>query len=410
MGDIKITDYIYEIEREEDYKYSFLELPIFNRDRKIGEGVNKRYTLNYKTNSYVEVKAAYFKDENEYRNINEFDEKIFYGLIKLYWETRNEYIITDYFEILKSAKIAYNGATFKRVTEGMQRLLNTEVLTKNINGIPDGTINLLTDLKVIERDKIESENSEHKDIAAKFFRNSKIKRIIVIKLNPVLREELKKIDVENLNVLKKLNSKKIYTLIQKWFEYNERLVFEKKFSEISAFLPFNWGKTSVSRTVKYILEAFEELKENDMIRKYEVIKTKPNADSLIKFYINENLFCGGRENFEMKNYNESLRKIIAESSMFLREFTREIKKIAKSIAINDSLLKKEMLSKLFTKIHTIKGISKYVRFEEVWEIANDIEEKIDKCINEEAVFCLDLINVVSKSIEKIHKICEVKNK
>lgn len=409
MVELKNTNYTFEIERDEKYKYSFLELPIFNRDRKIGEGVNKRYTLNHKTDSYIEIKAAYFEEEDKYKNINEFDEKIFYGLIKLYWDTRNELIITDYFEILRSARIAYNGATFKRVSEGLPRLLKTNISVNNINGIENCTLKLIEELRIIERNSNIEKDIEQNKIVEKFFRNSKIKRIVLIKLNPILTEELKKIDVDNLNILKKLNSKKIYILIQKWFEFERECNLEKKFSEISAFLPFNWEKTSVSRTIKYIIEAFEELKDKDMIKKYEVFRVKPNSESFIKFQINEKLFCSGEEDTETKNYNESLRKIIRESNLFLKDFTREIKKIAKTVSINDSMLKKEILSKMFSKIHTIKGMSKYVRLEEVFIIAEEIEKKIDDCINEEAVFGLELINNVAKSIERIQKICENKN-
>ncbi len=409
MSDLKNTDYIFDIEREEGYNYSFLELPVFNRDRKIGEGINKKYILNAKENSYVETKAAYFEKEDEYRNINEFDEKIFYGIIRLYWETRNDVIITDYFEILRSARIAYNGATFKRVTEGLQRLLKTNIVLNNISGLKNGIVNLINELKVVEREKNTDDDEQSEEIAAKFFRNSKIKRIVMIRLNPIITEELKRIDVENLNILKKLNSKKIYILIQKWFEFDKSLVIEKKFAEIAAFLPFNWSKTSVSRTMKYIMDAFDELRENDMIRKYENIRVKPNSESIIKFQINEKFFCSGEEDIETKNYNESLRKIIKESNLFLKEFTREMKKIAKAVAINESLLKKEMLTKLFTKIHTIKGIAKYVRLEEIYILADEIEKKVDKCMNENEILGLDVINGIAKSVEKIHKICEIKN-
>lgn len=406
MGEIKTTDYIFDIDKDEEYNYTFLELPIFNRDRKIGEGVNKRYVFDEKNESYVEVKTSYFEEDGEYRNLNEFDEKIFYALIKLYWETRNDLIITDYFEILRTAKIAYNGATFKRVAEGMQRLLKTNIVINNIKGLKNQTVNVLTELKVLERDADYDVTDEQKEIAAKFFRNSKIKRILLVKLNPMIMEELKKIDVENLNILLRLNAKKIYVLIQKWFEYTRDLSYEKRFADISAFLPFNWSKTSVGRTIKYIADAFEELKYEGMIRKYEVVKLRPNSESYIKFQINERFFSTGDKDLESKNYHESLKKIIKESNLFLKEFTREIKKIAKMVALNESMLKKEMLSKIFTKIHTIKGIAKYIRFEEVWALADEIEKRVDNCINGEGEFSLELINGVGKLIDKIQKICE----
>ena len=161
--------------------------------------------------------------------------------------------------------------------------------------------------------------------------------------------------------------------------------------------------------MKYIMEAFDELKDNDMLRKYENIRVKPNSESIIKFQINEKFFCSGEEDIETKNYNESLRKIIKESNVFLKEFTREMKKIAKAVTINESLLRKEMLTKLFTKIHTIKGISKYVRSEEIYTLADEIEKKVDKCMNENDVLGLDMINGIARSVEKIHKICEIKN-
>ena len=65
---INNIEYNFELKDIENYNFSFLELPIFNRDRKIGEGTNKRYYLSKTEDSFVEVKASYFEEENEYRN------------------------------------------------------------------------------------------------------------------------------------------------------------------------------------------------------------------------------------------------------------------------------------------------------------------------------------------------------
>ena len=65
------------------YEFNMIELPFFSKDKNVRDGVAKQYTFSNKKNQYLKVIPSGDPSLISNKIPQEFDEKIFYGILKL---------------------------------------------------------------------------------------------------------------------------------------------------------------------------------------------------------------------------------------------------------------------------------------------------------------------------------------
>ena len=300
------------------YEFNTIELPFFTKDKNIGDGVIRRYIFSEKENKYMRVIPDNDPTKISNKIPQEFDEKIFYGILRLAKEQKRQAVITDYFTLASVSNVPYS--KFERIKDAIERLRDCRYEFNNIfyeadkREIKRGTlfsINILSSALIITFEKMQDVNEltqAERDLYRPYFRNKKISEILVLTLAPEIYRNLENkhgflyINYNTLLDIDNPTTRKLYVLITKWHGWENKNKIRRSCRFIASRLPLSWEDANISKSISYIEASAAFLKETNLIFDYVLTKTKPLTDSYIDFYF-------GKETSPLIEYNKRAASI-----------------------------------------------------------------------------------------------------
>lgn len=291
------------------YEFNLIELPFFTKDKTVGDGVAKQYNFSKNKEQYMRVVPSGDPRLISNKIPQEFDEKIFYGILKLSKEQNSDVVITDYFTLAKVSGVLYKNK--ERITDSIQRLrrctfeLNNLFYTSENSEISRGRkeFNILQDLEEYDLKRVMSlKDAAQKELYQKYFRNSKIDCILVMTLSKRIYSNITNkaflyFNQQDLLDIDNATARKLYLLLTKWHGWEKKNQIRRSCRFIASRLPLSWEKASITGTIYSIESSAALLKKKNLLSDFLLIKTKPIADSYIDFYF------GGETN-KVLEYNK----------------------------------------------------------------------------------------------------------
>jgi hypothetical protein len=285
------------------YEFNMIELPFFTKDKNVGDGKAKKYIFSEKDKSYMKITPSGDTDLISNKIPQEFDEKIFYGILKLSREQESKTVITDYFTLAKVSGVHYND--MKRIKDSIQRLRNCKIEMNNlfynatIKGKMDGNqdFNILQDKEEYTFKEMQKLPEEKKEHYRKYFRNSKISEILVMTLADKVYKNIEHkgflyFNQKELLEINNATARKLFLLITKWQGWEKKLSIKRSCRFLASRIPLSWEKTNIPGTINVIESAVNQLKSKNLINNFILSRTKPLSNSYIEFYFND--ASGGR--------------------------------------------------------------------------------------------------------------------
>ena len=260
------------------YELNLIEFPIFSKDRSIKEHTSKKYVFSEKNNEYLTITPSANREHLTKKILQEFDEQIFYGLMRIYEETGERQIISNYPEILKISGIKYKGENKERVKDSLERMKGCSIVFnscffmkeegKSIRETKE--INLLSSLRVIS---IDDKNARFYKTA--FEKHANLKEIFVATLNEDLVKNLdnklhKYFKIEDLTEINNATARKIYIMLTKWKHWQKDNPMRRTSRFLASRIPLSWKKSNISQTIKSLEKACTHLKELGKIQDFKI--------------------------------------------------------------------------------------------------------------------------------------------
>lgn len=281
------------------YEFNLIELPFFTKDKTIGDGVAKQYNFSKNKEQYMRVVPSGDPHLKSNKIPQEFDEKIFYGIMKLSKEQNSDVVITDYFTLAKVSGVLYKNK--ERINDSIQRLRTCRFELNNLFYTAENSeiarerkdFNILQDLEEYDLKRVLNlKDVAKKELYRKYFRNSKIDCILVMTLSKRIYSNITNkaflyFNQQHLLEIDNATARKLYLLITKWQGWEKKNQIRRSCRFIASRIPLSWEKkTNVPGTIKCIDSAAALLKSKNLISDYFLAKTKPIEDSYIDFYFN----------------------------------------------------------------------------------------------------------------------------
>ncbi|MGL5950235.1 MAG: hypothetical protein ACRCZH_02285, partial [Cetobacterium sp.] len=225
----------------------------------------------------------------------EFEEKIFFALMKLYKKNgHNQTIFTDFYTIISEMRLEYSGSTMKKVKSGLKTLGGSTYEFNNLfysneqaGIINDNMRTTMFSIRTIEfKEAREITNPE----ILKAFRNSKIKEIVQIKFSGhfyenVIRKGYLYFDRQDLLQIESPVSRTLFMMLTKW---RNKDLYVKRYSRfLASRIPLSWKKRNISGTLKLLKEAFENLKTKGVIKEYKFNNENGGANSYFEIWFSQ---------------------------------------------------------------------------------------------------------------------------
>lgn len=304
----EIEEFEYQLESDADlikYEFNLIELPFFTKDKKVRENVSRRYIFSENESMLLTPSA---KDGViSHKILQEFDEKIFYGILRLAREQKSGKIITDYYSLAKISGVDYH-RFLERIKDSVERLSEVDIEFNNlfydarfrrkVKG--KDHFRLLQRARIYKFDDIVDLNSDidldesERETCKKYFFKRRMSEILILELaNHIYSNMANKgflaFSHSNLLLIDNSTARKLYVLITKWHGYDLKNVAESnslirdcKF--IASRIPLSWQtSTNIRDSIDSIESAAEILKSQNLIKDYVLTKTKPLSDSVIEF-------------------------------------------------------------------------------------------------------------------------------
>jgi hypothetical protein len=299
-----------DLENDSDlikFEFNMIELPFFTKDKKVEEGKARKYIFSERDKSYMRVVPSGDPELISNKIPQEFDEKIFYGILKLSKEQRSKEIVTDYFTLSKAADVHYND--LHRIKDSHERLSNCKIEMHNLfydaglRSKMDGKeeFSVLQSKVEYTFKKMQELSEEKRDKYKKFFRNSKISEIIILTLSDKVYKNIERkgflyFDSKNLLEIDNATARKLFMLITKWHGWEKKPVIKRSCRFLASRIPLSWEKNSIRSSVNYLENACSMLQKKKLINSFSLTRTKPVENSYIEFH-----FSG--ENSKLIDYN-----------------------------------------------------------------------------------------------------------
>ena len=283
------------------YEFNLIELPFFTKDRNIRDGIAKQYNFSKNKDQYMRVIPSGDPKMISNKIPQEFDEKIFYGIMKLSREQNSDVVITDYFTLAKVSNVRYVH-DLERIRDSIQRLrtcrfeLNNLFYTAENSEIAQGRkdFNILQDLEEYDLKRVLTlKDTSKKELFQKYFQNRRIENILVLTLSKRIYSNIQNkaflyFNQQHLLEIDNATARKLYLLLEKWHGWEKKDKIRRSCRFIASRIPLAWEKkTNIPGTIKYIDSAAALLKSKNLISDYFLAKTKPIEDSYIDFYFPE---------------------------------------------------------------------------------------------------------------------------
>jgi hypothetical protein len=276
------------------YEFNMIELPFFTKDCNIEDGKARKYIFSERDKSYMKVTPSGDKDLISNKIPQEFDEKIFYGILKLSREQDSKTVITDYFTLAKVSGVKYNH--LERIKDSIQRLRHCSIEFNNLfynvelKGKMDGNqnFNILQDKEEYTFKEIQRFPENKKKIYEKYFRNSKISEILILTLADKVYKNIEHkgflyFNQKELLEIDNATARKMFLLITKWHGWEKKPSIKRSCRFLASRIPLSWEKTNIPGTVNYIEKAAALLKGKNLIADFVLTRNKPLANSYIEF-------------------------------------------------------------------------------------------------------------------------------
>ena len=280
------------------YEFNMIELPFFTKDKNVGDGKAKKYIFSEKDKSYMKITPSGDTELLSNKIPQEFDEKIFYGILKLSREQDSKTVITDYFTLAKVSGVHYND--MKRIKDSIQRLRNCKIEMNNLfynatlKSKMDGNqdFNILQDKEEYSFKEIQKLSEEKKEHYRKYFRNSKISEILVMTLADKVYKNIEQkgflyFNQKELLGINNATARKLFLLITKWQGWQKTPTIKRSCRFLASRIPLSWEKTNIPGTINVIEKAVNLLKGKNLINNFVLSRTKPLSNSYIEFYFND---------------------------------------------------------------------------------------------------------------------------
>ena len=278
--------YLNEHDKLIRYEMNAIELPLFSKDKKIKELESRKYIFDNTKDQYVEVIPS-----NKSKIPQEFDERIFLAIMRIYQKQQYKMTVyTDYYTLIDEASLSHDGKVYKRTEEALERLSETNYVFNNIF--------YSNEFQNIQNDKIKTNIFSVRIISFKsakengerymqYFRNSKIKEIIEIKLSPhfyenIVRKGFLYFDYDNLLQIENSVARTLYTMLTKW--RNGDLYIKRHSKLLASRIPLSWKSKNITNTIRTIEGALNYLKDRNLIKGFKYLKEKKHADSYFEVY------------------------------------------------------------------------------------------------------------------------------
>lgn len=287
-----------ELENNNDlikFEFNMIELPFFTKDKKVEQGKARKYIFSERDRSYMRVVPSGDPELISNKIPQEFDEKIFYGILKLSKEQKSKEVVTDYFTLSKAANVHYND--LHRIKDSLERLSNCKIEMHNLfydaglRSRMDGKeeFSILQSKVEYTFKKVEELKPEKRERYKKYFRNSKISEIIILTLSDKVHNNIERkgflyFDSKNLLEIENATARKLFILITKWHGWEKKPVIKRSCRFLASRIPLSWEKNSIISSVKYLENACKMLVKKNLITSYKLTRTKPAVNSYIEFY------------------------------------------------------------------------------------------------------------------------------
>jgi hypothetical protein len=300
---IVIESIDYSLDEDSDvikYEFNMMELPFFTKDKTVRDGVAKQYNFSHVKNQYMRVVPSTNPKLIANKIPQEFDEKIFYGILRLSKEQGRQQVITDYFTLAKVSGIPYK--SFKRIKDSIERLSTTYFEFNNIfyeankQSIPFNHFKrflLLHPVEIITLQDFYELSKEEQELFRPYFRNRKISEILALTIVDDIYKNLGDkhgflfVSHNNLLAIDNAVARKLYLLLEKWHGWEQRSEMRRSCRFLASRLPLSWEKASITGTIKCIDSAAAFLKEKKLIVDYAITKQKPISETYIDFYFKD---------------------------------------------------------------------------------------------------------------------------
>lgn len=276
------------------YEFNMIELPFFTRNKKVENGRAKRYTFSERNKSYMRVVPSGDPQLISNKIPQEFDEKIFYGILKLSREQNSKEVITDYFTLAKSANVHYKN--LERIKDSLERLNSTSIEIRNLfyNAADKQGMTSKEDFRILQHlttytfDDIQKLAEDKQGDYKKYFRNSKISEVLIIGISDHMYRNIEQkgflyFNQDALLEVENAAARKLYILITKWHGWEKKNVIRRSCGFLASRIPFSWEKKAVLGTINSLEKACQVLKEKNLLLDYVVIRRKPLTKSFVDF-------------------------------------------------------------------------------------------------------------------------------
>lgn len=280
------------------YEFNMIELPFFTKDRNIEDGKARKYIFSEKDNSYMMVTPSGAPGLISHKIPQEFDEKIFYGILKLSKEQNSKEVVTDYFTLAKVSDVPYN--KLERIKDSIERLsrctielqnlfYNAEMKRKIIGKEPFPIIQHAFTYSFDQTVKLPEDKKEKYQ---KYFRNSKINEILILTFSDHMYKNLEHkgflyFNQKELLEIDNATARKMFMLIKKWHGWENKPVIRRSCRFLASRIPLSWEKSNIPGTINVIEKACEMLKEKELIQNFALTRNRPLGNSYVEFYFSD---------------------------------------------------------------------------------------------------------------------------
>ncbi|HNT27153.1 MAG TPA: replication initiator protein A [bacterium] len=290
---IVVEEERYNLEKDDSlikYEFNFIELPFFTKDDRIGKNVSKKYS--FSGTSYMQVTPSQ-EEESGHKIPQDFDEKIFYAILRLYRRYNRKRIVTTIYELLELAGAGVSTKDYDRVKESIFRLQGTSIKCSNIlyNAEDRKRMSDTQLLKILQYARIvKVEDISAKDRADYKERiKANMKEVVVVELSDfiernILAKGYLNYDAEKLIDIANATARKMYLLIEKWRGWEKSDIIRRSCRFLASRIPLSWEDKNVSGSIKSIEKAAQELKIKGLIGDYQLSRAGGVKDTEIIFF------------------------------------------------------------------------------------------------------------------------------
>lgn len=319
---------LYEIENNSELiriEMNTIEFPLFTKNKRIGNNTIMTYEFNHMKNQFLKIMPKAGS-----RIPGEFEERIFFALMKLYKKNgHNQTVYTDFYTIIGEMRLDYSGTTLRKLKAGLKNLggtnyeFNNLFYSNELHGvINDNILTTMFSIRIIELK--EAKKVTNPDML-KAFRNSKIKEIVEIRFSGhfydnVIKKGYLYFDKQDLLQIENPVSRTLFMMLTKW--RNKDLYIKRYSKFLASRIPLSWKKTNIPGTLNLLKEAFENLKTKGVIKDYKFNSENGGANSYFEIWFDK----VHNKNYLQFNFNSENPTPVIEHSSY--EITNQIRENA----------------------------------------------------------------------------------